>query len=857
MLSVAPKVQPLVSDNPLHASIKQGDTNGSRSEGPPTVSSTSRSRRLWFIILFAVVVFATTILTVVSLTKNDDSDSHDGTVISPPPGRSSLSRCPKNQLCQLMYDDELAPRRRLAGPTIPQTLPSEVSDKASVVGRSYDESDWESSPVAIGTGVPRLIFGCSNDACHVDIPASLPGSFYLVVRQRGRLTTSKERVARLLNQATFGATKQEIESFPSSPHAWVEQQLAETATSHRAYYRHRVNPPTDLVSPAGRPRKYCEEGSRWDTWAIQVSDVGKQISFVSNTSTLVIDSIRVTEVNDAINFAIVFEDADGNDNNVYTICEWFGYYADFATDCDDFDERRTIYNLPIVLSSPPPADNVLELLNEKSGFVSVAENSKLLHLDPNEPIVCDIAKGIMFAKVDSQYYRHTSRLVLLENTLASPDVTSADDDGPSVCTNVEKSFVNMDSCTIHRGNACEALRPSSITFALNEDSLKDFYTFTASYVYVVNGLRLDQDSIAHSPCLGTASRWIKTDVSECVTGTKSIDQETITTLTSLLASSQDANPTIRDIRVPNGARCQPTKESVGVKLIVGGNCWEHVHSDLHNVFDFSFWAQENAHPGNSVAAAGGRRNPIKKIAEDNNATLNFPSHHEMLRWVQNNEKLTYIGRFNDKADFSSLPTNLQTEAMATHLGAPNSTQTFGEWCGSPNEVANQPELGHRHMMGLSTYDDLYENGLLDSKSNDYFAKTSPWTMIAMYGKDQLRQRVAWALSQVLVVSSVQLVDFQTEAFHHYYDIFVRHAFGNYRDVLKEVSFSPMMGSFLSYIDSTSFQYKDLEIFPDENFAREIMQLFTIGLFKLNMDGTVVHNADGVPVESYTNDDISK
>ena len=76
-------------------------------------------------------------------------------------------------------------------------------------------------------------------------------------------------------------------------------------------------------------------------------------------------------------------------------------------------------------------------------------------------------------------------------------------------------------------------------------------------------------------------------------------------------------------------------------------------------------------------------------------------------------------------------------------------------------------------------------------------------------------------------------------------------------MLKEVSFNPLMGFYLSYQGSTSFQYDDREIFPDENFAREIMQLFTIGLYKLNMDGTVAVDDKGNPVQTYTNDDISE
>jgi len=77
-------------------------------------------------------------------------------------------------------------------------------------------------------------------------------------------------------------------------------------------------------------------------------------------------------------------------------------------------------------------------------------------------------------------------------------------------------------------------------------------------------------------------------------------------------------------------------------------------------------------------------------------------------------------------------------------------------------------------------------------------------MISISAQDQLRQRMAWALSQILVVSSKQINQpGMSESYLNYYDIFVRNAFGNYRDILKEVSQSPMMGEMLSYLESKS------------------------------------------------------
>ena len=89
-----------------------------------------------------------------------------------------------------------------------------------------------------------------------------------------------------------------------------------------------------------------------------------------------------------------------------------------------------------------------------------------------------------------------------------------------------------------------------------------------------------------------------------------------------------------------------------------------------------------------------------------------------------------------------------------------------------------------------------------------------------------------------------------ESWLAYYDIFVRHAFGSYRDILHEVSYSPLMGRFLTYLNNKA--YDSSGRYPDENYARELMQLFTIGLWELNSDGThKQRTADGASVPAYT------
>merc|ERR1712194_596621 len=113
--------------------------------------------------------------------------------------------------------------------------------------------------------------------------------------------------------------------------------------------------------------------------------------------------------------------------------------------------------------------------------------------------------------------------------------------------------------------------------------------------------------------------------------------------------------------------------------------------------------------------------------------------------------------------------------------------------------------------------------------------------------------MAWALSQILVVGVPGLDEFYySESWMNYYDIFVRNAFGSFRDVLQEVTYSPMMASYLTYEGSRSYDSK--RSYPDENYAREVMQLFTLGVDRLHANGSIVMEG-GVEVPAYTNENI--
>lgn len=130
-----------------------------------------------------------------------------------------------------------------------------------------------------------------------------------------------------------------------------------------------------------------------------------------------------------------------------------------------------------------------------------------------------------------------------------------------------------------------------------------------------------------------------------------------------------------------------------------------------------------------------------------------------------------------------------------------------------------------------------------------------WWQHALLAPDQLRQRVAWALSQILVVSQEGALAGDHEPAAAYYDLLLTHALGDYRTLLGEVTRSPAMGVYLSMMRNQKPNPETGQR-PDENYAREIMQLFTIGLNELHPDGTLRLDAEGLPIPTYTQDDIA-
>ncbi|HMP08980.1 DUF1800 domain-containing protein [Hydrogenophaga sp.] len=205
---------------------------------------------------------------------------------------------------------------------------------------------------------------------------------------------------------------------------------------------------------------------------------------------------------------------------------------------------------------------------------------------------------------------------------------------------------------------------------------------------------------------------------------------------------------------------------------------------------------------------------------------------------------------------SSADLGLMTPAAASRF---LHQATFGA---TEQDIADVQQVGYRTWVEEQFAVPLNPNGYLnhlvargDNGGNGNHFIEAFWKH-AVSADDQLRQRVAFALSQIFVISfnEPEVARFP-RGVASYYDTLVRHSFGNFRDLLEDVSLHPMMGLYLTHLRNRKEDPASGRL-PDENYAREVMQLFTIGLNQLNLDGTP-RRVNGQPVPTYSSEDVSE
>jgi uncharacterized protein (DUF1800 family) len=131
-----------------------------------------------------------------------------------------------------------------------------------------------------------------------------------------------------------------------------------------------------------------------------------------------------------------------------------------------------------------------------------------------------------------------------------------------------------------------------------------------------------------------------------------------------------------------------------------------------------------------------------------------------------------------------------------------------------------------------------------------------WWQVNMTNEDLLRQRIAFALSEIFVISVKSELERYGEGVASYYDMLSENAFGNFEELLTAVSLHPCMGVYLTHLNNPKSNPASF-IHPDQNYAREVMQLFTIGLYELNPDGSRRQDIAGNDIPTYDIEDVQE
>ncbi|WP_436717699.1 DUF1800 family protein [Roseiconus lacunae] len=221
-------------------------------------------------------------------------------------------------------------------------------------------------------------------------------------------------------------------------------------------------------------------------------------------------------------------------------------------------------------------------------------------------------------------------------------------------------------------------------------------------------------------------------------------------------------------------------------------------------------------------------------------------------------------QFLSKATFG--PTEDDIDALATRMTQIGTRPALDEWI---DEQFAMPTTSHQDV----TYDLLHLDGTDDEEEGIGISlyRYQVWWHIALTAPDQLKQRVGWALSQIFVIGDSG-AGFNNQTgrdigegerslpdwlgMSHFYDTLLDGSESTYRELLEDVTYHPCMGVWLSSIRNRKANLNQGR-YPDENYAREIMQLFSVGLYELHQDGRLKVNENGELIPTYDNYQIKE
>ncbi len=226
-----------------------------------------------------------------------------------------------------------------------------------------------------------------------------------------------------------------------------------------------------------------------------------------------------------------------------------------------------------------------------------------------------------------------------------------------------------------------------------------------------------------------------------------------------------------------------------------------------------------------------------------NGTRTFTPPPPVPNWADNDDSGTNNGasRFLGQATFGA---NSADIAALKAITPANGKTRYELWIEDQFSKAATPHLPEV----------LAREGGNVFESFDERISFNTWWKNSITGQDQLRQRIAFALSEIHVVSGQGPLDNNARALAHFYDTLAAHAFGNFRDVLVATTLTPAMGR---YLDMLRNDKPDLGIgrIPNENYAREIKQLFSIGLYRMWPDGSLMLTSNDSPIDTYAQREV--
>jgi len=666
------------------------------------------------------------------------------------------------------------------------TLKKIVNNEPSLIplARSYDNNDWEAV-----AGPFYLDFSCAGSSCQSTSTLPTIGnedSFQLTTfNLNDRSFTSSDVAARFLEQATFGPTMESLEDWKNVPISSLDQKFATwtheqiysiNMTSHRQYLRKRTHSRAEKVNPLGIHPHPCDEGTRWHTYALTTADSNtlQRISFARRKMSvrhvegdiylLLVDNIPRTEVQGAPTLwgGTPFM---GVQEFCYDMLEEKveGMVGLRSAGCltlqggnpkiSFFSQNPDLPQSTISLTSQDFTDKFVPLPGSTT-------NDEYILTEALTGAQCD-AIGLEDYPVyinfnDGTFLAFDPRINPLENTVDNPlpDGGGQNKDLGAICSNVPRTFLNAHGCKLSsHSHSCR--NTNEVTEdreeVLTSAKITSLYNNLDRYVYAINGLIPDT-----SPCVqGSTSRWERLGpASAC----NVLSTPTYLTLSNRLELHSYFENELREIKMLDTTECDVASTTPSntnqIMVVAQSSCWGLVHPDHHNVYDMTPWV--TMHPGGA--------DKITSFAQNGLAFLDFPQHHDMSRWEMNKHVFgPQLGVYNQLVNLRDFPDAYEFRELALDIfGAFPVTSTNVVVCGSPNEVANDLNLVHDGNFEIEV--NFWDSSvtLIDKE----YQKQTIWAKIAMHEPDQLRQRMAFAISQIFAIQPVNIITENTHTRLH-------------------------------------------------------------------------------------------